>query len=519
MGVRRITVVLIATIGASGLFQGSPAARGPCRFERGVLTISPRGDDRSVEVRRGSKGEIRYWVGRDPSQAPGPGATCGSPRATVRNTDRIVIGRSERPWYLAVTIDLSGGPFAPGRTSETGLSEIEWRIDIGRPDMAEGIHVSGSAGDDTIVAGERGVALNRDLDADVTLARVPTTSAPAFSAFGGPGDDFLSSEGGFGTGAPATWARSGLTGGLGDDRLTAGPASASLHGNEGADFLRGGVGDDYLMGGEGPDVLLGGAGVDESSYYGYGGEHEGVEVDLASGVSRGGNAEGDTIAEVENLAGTLGSDRLSGDEGPNTINGFSEYDWIAGRGGDDRLDGGGPFPGDYNPRPGDEIDGGEGTDWAIYNGFAGVEINLVTGEHGGASAWMDVLISIENVQGSDYADRLVGDDGDNVLYGWGGNDVIVGNDGDDLEIGGAGDDVFDQGRFPNGGDEFWGDEPYGWATGEDTVDYSDRAGPVFVSRDDQANDGELDEGDFFHDDVDHPEDTRGGFSNRALRLP
>lgn len=63
----------------------------------------------------------------------------------------------------------------------------------------------------------------------------------------------------------------------------------------------------------------------------------------------------------------------------------------------------------------------------------------------------DTLTSIENVTGSTYNDRLIGDDGNNALaglggddqlYGEGGNDTLNGGVGKDTMVGGVGDDTY-----------------------------------------------------------------------------
>jgi Ca2+-binding RTX toxin-like protein len=53
----------------------------------------------------------------------------------------------------------------------------------------------------------------------------------------------------------------------------------------------------------------------------------------------------------------------------------------------------------------------------------------------------DTLTSIENVTGSNFGDKLVGDDGNNVLTGLDGNDTLVGNGGNDTLDGGNGTDT------------------------------------------------------------------------------
>lgn len=70
-------------------------------------------------------------------------------------------------------------------------------------------------------------------------------------------------------------------------------------------------------------------------------------------------------------------------------------------------------------------------DTANYQGASGgVTVSLATNTSSGADG-NDTLISMENIRGSNFADTLTGDGGNNVLEGLGGNDVITGGAGTD----------------------------------------------------------------------------------------
>jgi Ca2+-binding RTX toxin-like protein len=77
---------------------------------------------------------------------------------------------------------------------------------------------------------------------------------------------------------------------------------------------------------------------------------------------------------------------------------------------------------------GDDLDGGAGADTADYSGFfsanllVGVVVDLHRGETTGDGA--DSLAEVENVKGSEFDDRIVGNLGPNVLLGSGGKDLI-----------------------------------------------------------------------------------------------
>jgi Ca2+-binding RTX toxin-like protein len=167
-----------------------------------------------------------------------------------------------------------------------------------------------------------------------------------------------------------------------------------------------------LRGGAGADTLDGGGGSDTASWYT---SAAGVTVDLAAGTASGGDAQGDTLIGIENLTGSnLGNDSLSGNAGANTLAGWGGADVLRGGAGADRLD------------------GGAGSDTAsYYTGAAGVTVNLATGTVTGGDAQGDILVSIENVNGSTGADQITGSALANALNGWAGQDVLRGGGGAD----------------------------------------------------------------------------------------
>jgi len=184
-----------------------------------------------------------------------------------------------------------------------------------------------------------------------------------------------------------------------------------LTGDAGANTLWGNSGDDILEGGAGADYLDGGVGTDTASYSGSG---VGVIVDIGTGYVALGDAAGDTLVSIENLTGSDYADQLMGTSGANVLSGGLGDDILNGASGADTLD------------------GGDGSDWAWYSGSAmGVQVNLDTGIHSGGDAAGDTLISIENLYGSNHADTLTGDAGDNVLDGFGGADALDGGAGID----------------------------------------------------------------------------------------
>ncbi|WP_342238050.1 calcium-binding protein [Inquilinus sp. OTU3971] len=128
----------------------------------------------------------------------------------------------------------------------------------------------------------------------------------------------------------------------------------TLAGDIGANKLQGWGGDDVLRGGAGADTLEGGAGIDTASYYT---GMVGISASLATGLGSGGDAAGDTLAGIENLSGSQGSDVLEGNAGANVLQGWNSDDILSGRGGKDTLTGGAGADRFTFAAPGDSVVG------------------------------------------------------------------------------------------------------------------------------------------------------------------
>ncbi|GFE49973.1 hypothetical protein So717_17260 [Roseobacter cerasinus] len=133
---------------------------------------------------------------------------------------------------------------------------------------------------------------------------------------------------------------------------------------------------------------------------------------------------------------------IEGNPYSNTLGGDGGADTLIGRGGDDVLIGNGGA---------DILDGGAGNDSVDYlSSWAGVTVDLSTGSASGGDATGDTLVSIENVVGSHYADRITGNAANNSLQGLSGSDTLIGLDGNDTLRGGDGNDTLNGGA----GDDF-----------------------------------------------------------------
>jgi Ca2+-binding RTX toxin-like protein len=256
------------------------------------------------------------------------------------------------------------------------------------------------------------------------------------------------------------------------------PGEANLTGNSLGNVLYAGVGNNVLDGSTGTDTV--------SYAYGVSGT-TGVTVSLAltSAQATGGSAS-DTLLGIENLTGSAYADRLIGNNLANVLDGGAGIDTMIGGDGSDTYDvrdlgdlvieinatastGGIDLVNSYlssyslgtnvengrilsfgeanltgNSRPNtlyagvgnNVLDGSTGTDTVSYaygvSGTTGVTVSLAltSAQDTGGSA-SDTLVGIENLTGSAYADRLTGNNLDNVLDGGAGVDTMSGGDGSD----------------------------------------------------------------------------------------
>lgn len=145
-----------------------------------------------------------------------------------------------------------------------------------------------------------------------------------------------------------------------------------------------------------------------------------------------------------------GNDTVAGGDGNDTILAGTHNDLVYGDGGDDSLYGEDGNDTIYGGLGNDQISGGAGIDTAVFNGNAnapynrGVWANLSTGLVTGGEG-NDTLSGIENLTGSNYADFLTGNAGNNRLIANGGTDTFYATAGTDTLDGGAGGDAIDFG--------------------------------------------------------------------------
>ena len=101
----------------------------------------------------------------------------------------------------------------------------------------------------------------------------------------------------------------------------------TLLGNDGANYIVGDKGNDILVGGQGADTLDGGDGTDWA-YYAQ--SASAVNVNLATGLTSGGDAAGDLFIGIENIWGSAWADTLIGDANGNLLLGGGGNDVLTG---------------------------------------------------------------------------------------------------------------------------------------------------------------------------------------------
>lgn len=212
-----------------------------------------------------------------------------------------------------------------------------------------------------------------------------------------------------------------------DDELTGTSRQDFIYGLEGNDLILGGGGNDRLFGGNGEDHLHGGAGADILD----GGNHDDVLF---------GGANNDT------LLGGYGNDRMYGGDNDDTFRDLNGNDRMDGGTGVDTVD----YSGFYGQVIANLARGTATQEEGIYRVNSGMEFH---------SIGTDTLVSIENIKGARFDDRITGSSADNrieggqgndTLSGAGGNDTLVGGLGRDILSGGTGSDTFLFNTAPNG---------------------------------------------------------------------
>jgi Ca2+-binding RTX toxin-like protein len=293
----------------------------------------------------------------------------------------------------AVTIDLAAGTahggFAEGDLFLDRVEILDGSLFADRlAGSAEADALNGLDGDDALDGADGDDVLDGGVGADSLTGGVGIDTVDYAHSQAGIAIDLAAgtAHGGDAEGDSFGDAIEILRGSRFADTLTGDAAANTLFGAAGTDTLDGGDGDDVLDGGAGADHLVGGAGIDTVSYAD---SPVGPTINLTTGVSTGGDAEGDVLNGIEIVEGSrLRGISLTGDDGINILRGLGAINSFNGMGGDDIATGADYF---------DSFRGGGGND---------------------------------RLDGAAYNDQLMGGAGDDTIIGGAGNDNLYGDDFD-----------------------------------------------------------------------------------------
>lgn len=228
---RRVALGAVIAGAAIGAVPALASAAPLCSYDASTKTVTVFDDDSTapLAIHRTSFG--RLFAGANSFCSSSSGV-----QATIKNTDLIkMLPITHKGAADGVTIDQSGGPLAPGFSSEAdGSPEIEISVQNVTPLIARPVvRVIGTAQRDFLTVGGSGaVNLDGDTDADLTVVNdVPA----AIQLEGRRGNDVISGQG-FG-GQGATRQNLTLLGGDGDDTIFGGLSADVLSGEAGADNL------------------------------------------------------------------------------------------------------------------------------------------------------------------------------------------------------------------------------------------------------------------------------------------
>jgi VCBS repeat-containing protein len=228
-----------------------------------------------------------------------------------------------------------------------------------------------------------------------------------------------------------------------------------MRGSDGLDTLIGRAGDDLLKGEGGSDTLYGGAGNDvldgtpgvgdvddfDAAAYDNDGGTQGIVANLLTQSVQDSYGNTDTLIDIEGVMGTAFADVIVGGNVTN-----DSYEFFAGFGGNDSIDGGSGFD-EY--RADLEARNNPAATGAIVNWTnASITVSGVTlaaGQVKDALGGIDQQTNIEGFRGTQFAD---------IAYGGAGSEQFRGLAGNDYFDGGAGFDTADYRRDTNAGGNF-----------------------------------------------------------------
>ena len=182
-------------------------------------------------------------------------------------------------------------------------------------------------------------------------------------------------------------------------------------------------------------------------------------MNLTTDILTGGDADGDTLASIENVTGSDFDDTLTGDAVANTLVGGDGNDTLDGGVGDDIITAG------FDDGTGDIFIGGEGNDTYQIEGSTVENYAFNVDLNTGTDQYHNSYSGIENINGGSGDDTFIGDDNVNIFNGGAGDDTMYGGGESDIFVFGEGD----------GADTVYGGDGDDWT---DTIELSDAGGDL-----------------------------------------
>lgn len=241
-------------------------------------------------------------------------------------------------------------------------------------------------------------------------------------------------------------------------KLTGNALNNRLQGSALDDILDGGKGNDTIMAGDGDDVIFAGKGTDSIN--------GGAGVDLIASIVSFNLATQATGIEEINLLDSAGAAKATGTTGNNRLIGNKFNNILEGGAGNDILDG--FYSNDFETKADslritgiDTLIGGTGSDLYRIDSVEDKVIEIAplngtdTVEFKGAGATatdtyvlpagvenLTILGKLQEGDGNNLNNRIIGDSTNNILKGGYGDDYLDGGSGTDKFEGGYGDDTF-----------------------------------------------------------------------------
>lgn len=185
---------------------------------------------------------------------------------------------------------------------------------------------------------------------------------------------------------------------------------------------------------------------------------QGVIVNLSTGIAIDSFGDRDTLINIDQVHGTAFGDNITGNTEDNDFWALAGNDTINGGAGEDFVH--------------------YGEDLLTDGGDRGITADLAAGRIIDSFGDIDLVSNIEGVYGTDLADVIRGNAGENRLVGEGGNDSISGAGGADILLGRDGNDLL---NGEGGNDEIWGGagaDTIDGGAGQDLVRYLEATGAV-----------------------------------------